>query len=181
MQVSREPTFCAIRPGRSSQAWTFRRLAARNSKLRPAYPAKSAGSIASGCMNDQLDIRDLLVAICRMKEDRRTPSASKWYESQKEHWIGWLLDYQSPGAYDRKTHNQRDARCIYNRVVCPDLLLYLAKGSGVSASALRKARTAASLAGPTQMAKAGAVRRALPWAVVLEALRNSGLLPKNAA
>ena len=132
-------------------------------------------------MNDQLDIRDLLVAICRMKEDRRAPSASKWYESQKEHWIGWLLDYQSPGAYDRKTQNQRDARCIYNRVVCPDLLLYLAKGSGVSATALRKARTAASLAGPTQMAKAAAVRRELPWEVVLEALRNSGLLPKNAA
>jgi hypothetical protein len=25
-----------------------------------------------------------------------------WYASQKQHWLGWLGDYASPGAYGRK-------------------------------------------------------------------------------
>ena len=44
-------------------------------------------------MNESLDIRDLLVAISRVPEGRRT-RGRVWYESQKEHWIGWLLDNQ---------------------------------------------------------------------------------------
>lgn len=32
-----------------------------------------------------------------------------WYTSQKEHWLGWLSEYDGPGAYDRKTH--RGAVC----------------------------------------------------------------------
>lgn len=126
-------------------------------------------------MNDHLDIRDLIVAISRMKEDRRKLTA-KWYESQKEHWIGWLLDYQSPGAYERRETGVRDAKQIYNRVVCPDLLLYLAQGSGVSPKLLTRAKRSAGMAGSTQMAQAAAVRRVIPWSTVLKALRSSGLL-----
>jgi hypothetical protein len=93
-------------------------------------------------MNEALDIRDLLVAISRIPEGRRMKSDSVWYESQKEHWIGWLLGYQGPGAYGRKRHDVSDAKSVYNRLVCPEMLLYLAKGSGVSAKLMREASNA---------------------------------------
>jgi hypothetical protein len=127
-------------------------------------------------MNDSLDIRDLLVAISRMPEDRRVRS-SNWYESQKEHWIGWLLDYEGPGAYRRKNHGVSDARSVYNRLACPAMLLYLATGSGVSSRTLSAARAAERRAGPSKMSKCSAIRSQIPWAVVREALRKCGHLP----
>jgi len=132
-------------------------------------------------MNEALDIRDLLVAISRIPEGRRMKSDSVWYESQKEHWIGWLLGYQGPGAYGRKRHDVSDAKSVYNRLVCPEMLLYLAKGSGVSAKLMREASKAERKAGPTPMAKCKAVRAHVPWSVVLQALLHSGYLPARAA
>jgi hypothetical protein len=132
-------------------------------------------------MDETIEIRDLLVAISRMPEGRRVRSDAVWYESQKEHWIGWLLDYKGPGAYGRKRHDVCDARRVYNRLVCPGMLLYLAKGSGVSAKLIREASTAERRAGPTLMAKCKAVRAYLPWRVVLQALLRSGYLPARAA
>ena len=131
-------------------------------------------------MTDSLDLRDLLVAISRMAEDKRVCREAVWYESQKEHWIGWLLDYRSPGAYGRKVVAGRDARFVYNHVVCPDLLLFLAKGSGVSEKLVRAAREAARGAGGTQMAQSAAIRKYIPWEEVLTALKSSGLLPRSA-
>jgi hypothetical protein len=31
-------------------------------------------------------------------------SEGVWYNSQKQHWTGWLGEYDGPGAYSRKTH-----------------------------------------------------------------------------
>lgn len=132
-------------------------------------------------MNDSLDICDLLVAISRMPEGRRT-RRKVWYESQKEHWIGWLLDYQGGGAYGRKIHGCRDAKRVYNQLQCPDMLIYLAKESGVSPGLIRKASRAAGKGGSNARlaAKCGAVRDILPWSLVLEALMKSGHLPATA-
>lgn len=126
-------------------------------------------------MNDTLEVRELLVAISRMPEDRRVCSDA-WYESQKEHWIGWLLGYSGPGAYRRLNHDVNDAKTVYNRLACPEMLLYLARGSGVRAALIRDAEAAAAKAGPTQMAKCKAIRGHLPWGLVLRALVKSGYL-----
>ena len=32
-----------------------------------------------------------------------------WYTSQQEHWLGWLAEYDGPGAYGRKTSKRRSA------------------------------------------------------------------------
>lgn len=32
-----------------------------------------------------------------------------WYSSQKEHWLGWLAEYDRPGAYGRVVGQQRSA------------------------------------------------------------------------
>ncbi len=132
-------------------------------------------------MNDFLDIRDLLVAISRMPEGRRTRGAV-WYESQKEHWIGWLLDYQGGGAYGRKVHGRRDAERVYNQLQCPDMLIYLAKESGVSPGRIREAKRAAGKGGSKARlaAKCRAIRKILPWSLVLKALLESGHLPAMA-
>lgn len=53
-----------------------------------------------------------------------------WYRNQKEHWLGWLAEYNGPGAYGRKNSN-RDAKFIYNHFQCSPGLLWLAEASGV--------------------------------------------------
>jgi len=40
-----------------------------------------------------------------------------WYTSQKEHWLGWLSEYNGPGAYDRKIWRGRSAKFAYNHPV----------------------------------------------------------------
>lgn len=129
-------------------------------------------------MERSLDIVELLIAVSRLPEDRRR-SRSVWYESQKEHWVGWLFHYNSPGAYDRKVTHGRDARFVYNHVVCPGLLSYLADAAGVSRNLVRQAKRIAD-SGGTEMERAGKIRRVIPWEVVQEALVRNGYLFRSA-
>jgi hypothetical protein len=123
-------------------------------------------------MERTLSISELLIAISRLREDRRVRGHA-WYESQKEHWVGWLFHYNSPGGYGRKITSGRDAAFVYNHVVNPYLLSYLAQASGVTR---RLAAEAARIAGSkgTLMARAGAIRRIVPWEVVQAALLANG-------
>jgi hypothetical protein len=123
-------------------------------------------------MDRLLDIPELLIAISRLAEDPRRRRAT-WYESQKEHWVGWLFHYNSSGAYGRKVTTGRDARFVYNHVVCPGLLTYLADAAGVSRGLVRQAKHLAA-SGGTEMARAGAIRRIIPWELVQEALLENG-------
>jgi len=127
-------------------------------------------------MEEKIEIVDLLIAISRMDEDRRFRSNRVWYESQKEHWVGWLFNYNSPGAYGRKVTEGRDAKFVYNHVACPEMLIFLAKASGVNAKLVSKAKKV-SAATNEQMAKVAAVRGLIPWSVVVEALRRNCYLP----
>jgi len=123
-------------------------------------------------MQRSLEIVELLIAVSRLTEGRRT-RRSVWYESQKEHWIGWLFHYNSAGAYGRKVTSGRDAKFVYNHVVCPGLLTYLAGAAGVSPTLVRKARQIEASTG-TEMARAGAIRRVVPWERVQDALIKNG-------
>lgn len=123
-------------------------------------------------MERSLEIVELLIAIGRLPEDRRRPG-STWYESQKEHWIGWLFHYNSRGAYGRKVTAGRDARFVYNHIVCPGLLTYLASASGVSRSLVSAAKRIA-MSGGSEMERAGKIRRIIPWSIVQGALIANG-------
>ncbi len=59
------------------------------------------------------------------------------YTSQKEHWIGWLSEYNGPGFYGRKATAGRSAEFVYRHVVCPPMLLWLAEATGVNRSIVR--------------------------------------------
>jgi len=123
-------------------------------------------------MERSLEIAELLIAISRLPEDRRR-RRGVWYESQKEHWVGWLFHYNSPGAYGRKVTSGRDAKFVYNHIVCPGLLSYLAGAAGVSQTLVRQAKRAAAIGG-TEMQQAGAIRRIIPWQLVQKALLEHG-------
>lgn len=91
-----------------------------------------------------------------------------WYRSQKEHWLGWLGEYDGPGYYGRANWN-RSARFIYNHIMCPPMLLWLAEASGVRRDLLAKARDNVMSVG-TRAAGCRVLREAIPWEVVAVAL-----------
>lgn len=120
-------------------------------------------------MRDPISIRAFLSAIRALPPDAPVVNPKKLYRTQKEHWIGWLSEYDGPGAYGRQTGVKRDAKFAYNHVVQPELLLYLAKASGVNPKLFRAADLAFAQE-KTLMQKAGAIRAIIPWETVAAAL-----------
>jgi hypothetical protein len=98
-----------------------------------------------------------------------------WYRSQKEHWRGWLSEYDGPGAYGRKTSAVRSAEFVYNHVVCPPMVLWLGEASGVKTSLIIQAKKAALGASRKLQNKCAAIRRIVPWSKIEESLLNSAM------
>jgi hypothetical protein len=63
-----------------------------------------------------------------------------WYTTQKEHWLGWLSEYDGPGAYDRKTLSGRSAEFVFNHINCPPMLLWLIEAVGLPREQVLAAR-----------------------------------------
>jgi hypothetical protein len=93
-----------------------------------------------------------------------------WYSSQKEHWTGWLSEYDGPGAYGRKIWRDRDAKFVYNHINNAAMLIWLAEASGLPDSTVLEAQQAALDAGPNFARMCAAVRRIIPFADVERAL-----------
>jgi hypothetical protein len=113
-------------------------------------------------------IEQFIAAIERLPEDEPRERDGIWYRTQKEHWLGWLSQYQGPGAYGRKG-GDRDAKYAYNHIVNPYMLLWIIEAAGVK-DELVKAAQQAGAAGSTLMQKAGAVRKQAPWDELAKAL-----------
>ncbi len=116
-----------------------------------------------------ISIAEFRRAIDRLPSDAPRSQPGVWYRTQKEHWLGWLGEYDGPGAYGRKPGQNRDARFAYNHIVCPDMLLWLIEAAGVRRELVTAAHAAAA-AGGTMMQRAGAIRRHVPWTEVRAAL-----------
>ena len=97
---------------------------------------------------------------------------SVWYTTQHQHWLGWLKQYDGPGAYGR-TGRDYSAEFAYNHIVNPQMLIYLAEAVRIDRALLRAAAKAA-LASTTMSAMSGAIRRVLPWKVIERALVAKG-------
>lgn len=89
-----------------------------------------------------------------------------WYLSQKEHWLGWLREYDGPGAYGRKVVQGRDARFVYNHGQCAPMLFWLAEASGVDHETLQIAFQAVVSAPSRNASQCGELRKTLPWELV---------------
>lgn len=94
-----------------------------------------------------------------------------WYSSQKEHWMGWLSEYDGPGAYDRKTLNGRTAEFVYNHINCPPMLLWLPEAAGLPRKDILAAKRSALASGQTRGTHCKLIRKAIPWPAVEEQLR----------
>lgn len=120
-------------------------------------------------MEISISVADFRRTIERLPSDQPYNQPGVWYRTQKEHWLGWLREYDGPGAYGRKPGQNRDARFAYNHIVCPEMLLWLIEAAGVKQELVAAARSAAAT-GTTLMKRAGAIRRQVPWTEVYAAL-----------
>jgi hypothetical protein len=96
-----------------------------------------------------------------------------WYTSQKEHWLGWLSEYDGPGAYDRKTRRGRSAQFVYNHINCPPMLLWLAEAIGVPKATVLVAKRSALATCKTRGGHCAAIRGIIPWQAIEERIRQT--------
>lgn len=123
-----------------------------------------------GATPTPITIAQLAAAIEGLPADPVIENSGVWYKTQKEHWLGWIRGYAGPGAYGRKNH-ERDAKYVYNHLVNPFMLLWLAEAANVSPELVQAAQEAQEAhAGDSLMRQAGAVRRCVPWAQIEAAL-----------
>jgi hypothetical protein len=92
-------------------------------------------------------------------------SRKVWYTSQKQHWLGWLSEYDGPGYYGRKDW-RRSAEFVYKHVVCPPMVLWLGEASGVPKHKVKRARDAALASGRYYAAQSSAIRRIITWSEI---------------
>lgn len=89
-----------------------------------------------------------------------------WYRSQKEHWLRWLKEYDTPGAYGRKPNSDRSCQFIYNHLQCPPMVFWLGEALEVPNPALKAAYVATTGAQPHHARQAAAIRCEIPWKMI---------------
>jgi hypothetical protein len=97
-----------------------------------------------------------------LRERGRWGRKPVWYGSQKEHWLGWLAEYDGPGYYGRKNGGQ-SAEFAYNHIMCPPMLLWLAEASKIARRKVHEAKDAALSARSTLASQCSAIRKSIPW------------------
>jgi hypothetical protein len=115
-----------------------------------------------------VSIATFITAIESLPADRPKKS-TVWYLTQKEHWLGWLGEYNGPGAYGRDTSKRRDARYASNHIVNWQMLEWLIRAAGADAATV-KAVHVASEHGTRLQEKAAATRRVVPWEAIAQML-----------
>ena len=96
-----------------------------------------------------------------------------WYRSQKEHMIGWVADYEGPGAYQRKPKVNPSAASVYMGLNCAPALVWIYGALNIPRDQWRPTVDEISKGGAIgRMARAcGALRKAVPWSVIEQHLR----------
>lgn len=113
----------------------------------------------------EISIAKFRQAIQRLPSDDPQDNPRTWYKTQKVHWLGWLSEYNGPGAYGRKTGQRRDAKFAYNHIVCPEMLLYLVKAIPLRIELVEAAEKAYQ-GNLSLMQKSGAIRKVVPWSEI---------------
>ena len=123
---------------------------------------------AAGSMPSK-SIAAFIKAIEKLPSDEPVVTPGKWYRTQKEHWLGWLSEYEGPGYYGRLPSTRRSARLAYTRIGEPKMLLWLIGAAGLGAHLPAAARTPRQTSGDMRK-QAALIRQRVPWAVVARAL-----------
>jgi hypothetical protein len=123
-------------------------------------------------MEKEISIAFFIQAIKCLPSDKPKNNARKWYKTQKEHWIGWLSEYNGPGAYGRKSGQNRDAKFAYNHIMCSEMLLFLIRAIPLKPELIEAAEKEYQN-GSTLLQKAhsvGAIRKIVPWSEIYQSL-----------
>lgn len=101
---------------------------------------------------------------------RAGPGRRPWYRHQKEHLLGWLGEYEGPGAYNRTSRNL-DAKHAYNHFQCPPGLIWMAEALGEDPIVVDRAMAAAvaeATGGKRPATQCRVIRELIPWARIAE-------------
>lgn len=92
----------------------------------------------------------------------------RWWSSQREHMVAWFSAQMTKGEgqFTRETPNH-SARTTYNRLQCPEAIVWMAEAVGVSEDKL-VATVDAALFEPDHRRRSGIVRKHLPWSLIAE-------------
>jgi hypothetical protein len=76
-------------------------------------------------------IREMLRAVRRLpatmpESDRLYKSG---YKTHKDHWLGWLSEYDGPGYYGRESWDV-NAKTVYQRLNCGPMIVWLNEAAG---------------------------------------------------
>src|SRR5512147_2274709 len=113
-------------------------------------------------MTKKIGIKQFFLAIYDLPSDKPKDTPGKWYKTQKEHWLGWLSEYDGAGAYGRDVSKKRDARFAYNHIVNYQMLLWIIQAAGVEKDLVKLAKSACDQA-KTMHQKSAAIRKYVPW------------------
>ena len=98
----------------------------------------------------------------------------KWYRSQKEHWLAWILVQEVTAEQSGKPLRSVDCRGMWGRLKCSPMMYWLGEAAGVSDTLLHLAEVAAVNAAkinPKDGHPHGKLmRQVLPWQIVAEAI-----------
>ncbi|MFW0874175.1 hypothetical protein [Rhodococcoides corynebacterioides] len=96
-----------------------------------------------------------------------TAEEARTFSNQREHLLGWLRGYNTPGRYGRQRPGQ-DAKFFYNHFRNAPGLIWLAEALGEDRARLEQARDAVLAAAPNRSSQCAAVRRVIPWSRIEE-------------
>jgi hypothetical protein len=119
-------------------------------------------------MSELISIKQFIKAIEKLPSDTPRNRPGKWYTSQKQHWLGWLREYHTPGAYGRQVKSSHDARFAYNHIVNHEMLLWIIDAAGVDKKLGKSVNKSIKGLGSMQQ-KSAAIRKIVPWNVLSEA------------
>jgi len=114
-------------------------------------------------LEKSIPIAQFIQAIKKLPFDEPFIEPKKRYTTQKQHWLGWLKDYDGPGYYGRLSNKKRDAKFAYNHIVEPKMLDWIIEASGTKPELAGSVRSIMATTGSMQQ-KSSAIRKLVPWA-----------------
>jgi hypothetical protein len=85
------------------------------------------------------------------------------YKTHKDHWLGWLSEYDGPGYYGRESWDV-NAKTVYQRLNCGPMIVWLNEAAGERLALIRTTIREMELRGSHRAQTEAKIARAHhPW------------------
>ena len=122
----------------------------------------------------EFSVQQLTEIIEKLPADTKVPFGAKGYNNyntQKDHWLGWLDSKSTTGTYQRKDTSGRGAKYVYNHIMEPKMLLWLISASSINSELLEKV-TKESNINNSMASSCATIRKIVSWQVLEKHLNN---------